>query len=159
MYQKILVPLDGSKIGEAAIPVIEDLVTKLKPDLKVEITLIGVVTTTTYWVVAGEASAPVQYTEKELELIKNRVSAYLEKTGEILRSKGATVKTMVKVGNAAAEIVKTAAEIGADLIAMSTHGRSGLSRLAFGSVTDRVLRQARDVPVLMVRAKEGTKNA
>jgi nucleotide-binding universal stress UspA family protein len=158
MYQKILMPLDGSKIGEAAIPVIEDLVTKLKPDLKVEVNLIGVVTTTTYWVVAGEASAPVQYTEKELDLIKNRVHDYLERTGEGLRKKGATVNIMVKVGNAAAEIVKAATEIGADLIAMSTHGRSGLSRLAFGSVTDRVLRQAREVPVLMVRAREGMVN-
>jgi len=159
MYQNILLPLDGSKIGEAAIPVIEDLVTKLRPELKVTVTLFGVVTTTTYWVVAGEASAPVQYTEKELEQIKNKVNDYLVKTGEGLKSKGAIVNTMVKVGNAATEIIKAATDIKADLIAMSTHGRSGISRLAFGSVTDRVLRQAREVPVLMVRAKEVAKNA
>jgi nucleotide-binding universal stress UspA family protein len=158
MYERILLALDGSKVGEAAIPVIEELLTKMKPELKIEVNLVAVVTTTTYWVVAGEASAPVQYTEKELDLIKNRIRAYLERTGEGLRSRGAVVNTIIKVGNAAAEIVKTAEEVGADLIAMSTHGRSGLSRLAFGSVTDKVIHQAQ-VPVIMVRAPEGTKNA
>jgi nucleotide-binding universal stress UspA family protein len=157
MYERILLALDGSKVGESAIPVIEELVAKIKSELKVEVTLVGVVTTTTYWVVAGEASAPVQYTDKELDLIKNRVQAYLERTGERLRDKGAVVKTMVRVGNAATEIVKAAEEVGADLIAMSTHGRSGLSRLAFGSVTDKVLHQAQ-VPVIMVRAPAGAQN-
>ncbi len=57
------------------------------------------------------------------------------------------------VGRAADEIIKAADEIDADLIAMSTHGRSGLSRWAFGSVTDRVLR-AGSMPILMVRAKK-----
>lgn len=152
MYEKILIPLDGSKVGEAAVPVIEELVSKLKPEYKVEVTLIGVVTTTTYWVVAGEASVAVLYTEKELEVIKRDVSEYMEKAGEGLRSKSAIVKTMVRVGNAAEEIDKAAQQINADLIAMSTHGRSGLSRLAFGSVTAKVLRICR-LPVLLVRAK------
>lgn len=151
MYEKILIPLDGSKVGEAAIPVIEELVNKLKPELKVEVTLIGVVTTTTYWVVAGEASVAVLYTEKELEVIKRDVSEYLEKAGEGLRSKSAIVKTMVKVGNAAEEIDKAAQQINADLIAMSTHGRSGVERVLLGSVAERVLREA-PVPVLLRRA-------
>ena len=56
-----------------------------------------------------------------------------------------------KVGEAADEIVKAADEINADIIAMSTHGRSGLSRWAFGSVTDKVLRGG-NKPVLVVRA-------
>lgn len=157
MYQKILIPLDGSKVGEAAIPVIEELLAKIKPEYKVEVILIGVVTTTTYWVVAGEASAPVQYTEKELDLIKSRVAAYLEKAGEGLKNKGATVSTTVRVGNASNEIVKAAADLGVTTIAMSTHGRSGWRRLAFGSVTDKVLRQAQ-VPVIMVRAPAGIEN-
>ena len=55
------------------------------------------------------------------------------------------------VGSAAEEIIKAADEINADLIAMSTHGRSGLSRWAFGSVTDRVMRGG-NVPILVVRA-------
>jgi nucleotide-binding universal stress UspA family protein len=157
MQDRVLIPLDGSKVGEAAIPVIEERMSKWSPELKVEITLLGVVTLLRHWVVVGEASAPVSYTEEELSLIQQRVADYLDKAGETLRNRGAVVHTRVSTGNAAEEILKTADEINANLIAMSTHGRSGLSRLAFGSVTDKVLRSAK-VPVLTVRAAEGTDN-
>lgn len=151
MYEKILVPLDGSEVGEAALPLVEELVSKLSPALKAEVTLLRVVSSLGHYVVAGEASARVPYTEKELGLIKKRAGDYLKKAAEGLRSRGAIVKTMVATGNAADEISKAADEIGADLVAMSTHGRSGLSRWAFGSVTDKVLRGG-NLPVLMVRA-------
>lgn len=157
MNERVLVPLDGSKVGEAALPVIEQLLTKMSPELKVEITLLGVITLLRRWVVVGEASAPVSYTEEELKLIKQRVTDYLEKTGEALRSQGAIVNARVSTGNAAEEILKAADEINADMIAMSTHGRSGLRRLAFGSITDKVLSGA-SIPVLIVRAPEGTVN-
>ncbi len=101
MYERILVPLDGSKVGEAALPYVEDLVSKLSSCLKVEVTLLQVISSLTHWVAAGEASAPVRYTEKELEQIKKRAKDYLDKVGKDLRSKGATVKTRVSVGNAA----------------------------------------------------------
>ena len=108
------------------------------------------------WIV-GEASAPVSYTEDELTLIKDRVMNYLETTAESIKLKQVTVKNMVSSGNAAEEILKAAGELDVDLIAMSTHGRSGWRRMAFGSITDKVLRGA-NVPVLMVRAPEGTAN-
>jgi nucleotide-binding universal stress UspA family protein len=158
MQERVLIPLDGSKVGEAALPVIEKIMTKLSPKIKLEITLIGVITVLRHWVVVGEASAPVSYTEEELRIIKQRITDYLEKTGESLKSKGAIVNTRVSSGNAGEEILKAADEIKADMIAMSTHGRSGLRRLAFGSITDKVLHGA-NVPVLMVRAPEGTINA
>ena len=82
---------------------------------------------------------------------------YLVKTGESLKKKGVIVRTIVSTGNAADEIIKAADDTGADLIAMSTHGRSGLKRLAFGSITDKVLHRS-NIPVLTVRAPEGTKN-
>jgi nucleotide-binding universal stress UspA family protein len=153
----LLVPLDGSKVGEGALPVIEHLVSKLAKGTTVEVILIGVITLLRHWVVVGEASAPVSYTEDELKIIKDRVEDYLVKTAESLKSKGVTVKTIVSTGNAADEIIKAVDDTGADLIAMSTHGRSGLRRLAFGSITDKVLHRSK-VPVLMVRAAEGTKN-
>jgi nucleotide-binding universal stress UspA family protein len=152
-----MVPLDGSKVGEAAIPALIQLVDKLAPGTKVEVILIGVITLLRHWVVVGEASAPVSYTEQELNLIKERVSDYLTKTGESLKQKGVTVRAVVSSGNAADEIIKAAEENHVDLIAMSTHGRSGLRRLAFGSITDKVLRRS-PVPVLMVRAAAGTVN-
>ena len=157
MQERVLVPLDGSKVGEAALPFIEKLIDMLSPETKLEVTLFGVITLLRHWVVVGEASAPISYTEEELSLIKQRVIDYLEKTGEILRSKGAIVNTKVSTGNAADEILKAAEEIKADMIAMSTHGRSGLRRLAFGSVTDKVL-QGAGMPVVAVRAPEGTVN-
>ena len=151
MYQRILVPLDGSKVGEAALPVIEGLLTRLSPQVKVEITLFQSPSVLSHWIVAGDTPARVPYTEKELELIKRETKKYLDKAGEGLKGKGAVVKTRVSFGNAAGEILKLADEIKADMIAMSTHGRTGISRWAFGSVTDKVLREA-NIPVLTVRA-------
>jgi len=157
MFDRILVPLDGSRVGEAAIPVIRQLVDKLAPTVQVEITLLAVIAILRHWVVVGEASAPVSYTEEEMGLIKQRVMDYLEQTAKTIRKEGVTVNTMVSTGNAGDEILKAADEIKADLIAMSTHGRSGIRRLAFGSITDRVIRST-NIPVLIVRAPEGITN-
>ena len=155
MEQRILLPLDGSKVGEAALPLVEDLVSKLLPGSKVEITLLQVVSSLTYYIIAGEAGVKVPYTEKEMEQIKKKAMNYLGKTGKSLKSKGATVKIKVGIGNPADEIIRVADEINANLIAMSTHGRSGISRWAFGSITDRVLRGAAK-PILLVRAPKET---
>ncbi len=157
MAEKILIPLDSSKIGEAALPYVMELVSKLSPRIKVEITLLQVVSLLTHYIVAGEAATPVFYTEKEMEQIQQQARDYLNKVAEGLRSKKVSVKVRVGVGNAAEEIIKAADEINVDLIAMSTHGRHGISRWAFGSVTDKVLRGGHK-PVLLVRApKEATK--
>lgn len=157
MFSRVMVPLDGSKVGEAALPVIGQLMDKLAPGIQAEVILIGVITLLRHWVVVGEASAPVSYTEEELKLIKERVADYLTKTGESLKAKGINVRTIVSSGNAADEILKATEQNKVDLIAMSTHGRSGLRRMAFGSITDKVLHRSH-VPVLMVRAPEGTSN-
>ena len=151
MRERILVPLDGSRVGEAALPNVEELVSKLSPQVKVEVTLLQVISALTTYIIAGEASAPVPYSDQEIEQFKKQATAYLEKAGEKLKSTGATVKTKVVTGSAAEKIIKTADETNADLIAMSTHGRSGISRWAFGSVTDRLLRGA-NKPILVVRA-------
>ena len=156
MFERILIPLDGSKLGEAALPVIEGLISRLSPETKVEVTLFRAVPPT-HWIAAGEIGAPVRYSEEELQIIKRTVTDYLDKAGEGLRGRGAIVKTMVAAGNPAEEIIKATDEIKADMVAMSTHGRSGISRWAFGSVTAKVLRGA-NVPVLTVRAPEGTVN-
>ena len=158
MYERILVPLDGSKVGEAALPCVEELLTKLAPKLKVEVILFQVVSSLTHYVIAGEASVQIPYSEKEVEYIKRKSRQYLEKIGESLKSKGATVKTKVATGNATQEIIKAADEVKADMVAMSTHGRSGLSRLTFGSITAKVLRGG-NVPVLVVRAPKDTEDA
>ena len=156
MFKRILIPLDGSRVGEAALPVIEELVSSFSPEAKAEVTLIRAVPST-HWIAAGDVGAPVRYTNEELQYLRQAALNYLDKAGESLKNKGATVNTMVAVGNQADGILKAAEEINADLIAMSTHGRSGLRRWAFGSITDKVLRGA-NVPVITVRAPEGTVN-
>ncbi len=158
MYERILVPLDGSAAGEAALPCVEELVSKLAPKVKAEVILLQVLTSLTHYVIAGEASVQIPYTEKETALIKKRARNYLDKAGGSLKSKGAVIKTRVATGKAADEILRMADKTKADLIAMSTHGRSGLSRLTFGSITSKVLRGG-NVPVLVVRAPKDTGNA
>jgi nucleotide-binding universal stress UspA family protein len=154
MFKSILVPLDDSEVGEAVLPYVAELVSNLQSGAKVEVTLLQVVTLLTYYVVAGEATAPIPYTAEEMERIKKRVADNLNNLGEDLRNKGATVKTMVRTGSVAEEIAKAASEINADLIAMSTHGRSGFSRLTLGCIADEVLRVGH-VPLLLVRAPKG----
>ncbi len=159
MYERILVPLDGSKAGEAALRYIEELVSKLSPEVKVEVTLFQAVSSLSHYVPAGEVAALIPYTDAEMKQIKRKAMDYLKKIGEGLRSKGTIVKIKVGIGNASEEIIKAAEETNADLIAMSTHGRSGLSRWAFGSVTDKVLRRGGTVPIVMVKAPKEAEKA
>ena len=155
MEERILVPLDGSKVGEAALPYVEELISKLSPEVKIEITLLQVVSSLPHFVVAGEAGFQIPYTEQELEQNKRKALDYLEQAGRGLESKGATVKIRVGSGIPADEIIRVADEMDVDLVAMSTHGRHGISRWAFGSVTDKVL-QAGHKPVLVVRPSKET---
>ncbi len=153
MYERILVALDGSREAEAALPYVEGLITLLAPVKKIEVTLLQVLSSLVHYVIAGEVSAQVPYTEREVELIRQQAIAYLGKVGEGLKNKGAVVHTKVMMGNAAEGIISAADESKADLIAMSTHGRTGLSKWAFGSVAEKVLRGAH-VPVLLVRTRK-----
>lgn len=151
MYERILVPLDGSKVGEAALPDVKNLLLKLTPGNGVEITLLQVISDLTYDFLTEDDAAQLPYNESDLKQAEGASLKYLEKIADGLRSKGLKVNTLVAVGSAAEEIIKAAQEIKADLIAMSTHGRSGLGRWALGSITDKVLRES-PVPVLTVRA-------
>ena len=159
MNEKILVPLDGSKIGEAALPYVEEIVSKLSPKVKAEITLLQVISPASPPQVSGRAVEGIPYTANQLEETKDKAAEYLNKAGEALSDKGAKVDVKVGVGSPAEEIVKTADEIGANIIAMSTHGRAGISRWAFGSITDKVLRHEESVPILIVRAPKKHKKA
>ncbi len=152
MKESILIPLDGSKAGEAALPYVEELLSKLAPNVKVEIILLQVLSGTNPSIVGGAEGVVVPLTEEDMEYNRQEAVKYLSQFGESLTNKGAIVKTETRIGEASGEIVKIAQEIDADLIVMSTHGRSGLSRWAFGSVTEKVLRRGGNVPIVMVKA-------
>ena len=152
MYEKILVPLDGSKVAEAALPNVENLVIRMAPKTKIKVTLLQVISNLTYNVLTPEELAQIPYTEADLEKIKQKSLKYLENVAATLRNNGVDVKTMIAVGHAAEEIIKAAQKTGANVIAMSTHGYSGVKRWALGSVADKVLHSS-EIPVLLVRAK------
>jgi nucleotide-binding universal stress UspA family protein len=158
MYERILVPLDGSKVGETAIPNVENLALKLLPNTEVEVTLLQVISELNYDFIDQSDAAQLPYSEDDLKKIESMSQKYLDTIAAELRDKGIKVNTLVTVGHAAEEIIKTAEKTNADLIAMSTHGRSGLGRWALGSITDKVLHESR-VPVLTVRSKHLTRKA
>ncbi len=147
MVNRILVPLDGSKLAEGVLSFVE----ALTGQLHAELFLVEVVTPEPEaWARAEEPPHPVSgQSEWEARGIQTAV-AYLTDTAAALQAKNINVKWEVVEGAAAAAIVNFAHSHSIDPIAMSTHGRSGLSRLVFGSVADQVMREA-GIPVLMVR--------
>lgn len=152
MEERILVPLDGSQVGEAVLPKLEDLVLRTTPRLDAEVTLLRVISKMNYNMLHEDEAAQIPMNEKETTELTLEAQNYLNTVAAGLKSKGFNVKTMVKFGNAPKEIVKAAHEIKAHIIAMSTHGRSGVVRWAIGSVTDTVIRLEGSIPVFAVKA-------
>lgn len=143
MYNKILVPLDGSELAEHVLPPVIELANCTGA----EIVLLRVpdVPVYEYLRTAPELGARLR------EHAENDAHQYLVRMSAHLRALGLKVRThMVSEGAVYSLILDVANELGIDLIAMSTHGRSGLARLVMGSVADDVVRHA-DVPVLLVR--------
>lgn len=141
MYDKILVPLDGSKTAECALGHVIDIVRGCRVP---EVDLLFVV----------EPILPGLYetTKQAYELLRSWGMDYLARVGKSLAGDGITAKPVIVEGRAADTIVDYAGENHIDLIIMSTHGRSGPSRWAFGSVADKVVRTSK-VPVLLAVPK------
>jgi nucleotide-binding universal stress UspA family protein len=142
VYKRVLVPLDGSAMAEFIIP----FILEIAGPLDMEVTLVRVLVPVPPSVVEGTRYAVVE------DVVKLRAEAeeYLASIAAQLRAKGVRATTTVRRGEAVGEILAGAREAEADLIAMTTHGRSGLGRWLFGSVAAAVLSQA-DVPVFLMR--------
>lgn len=148
MYSRILVPLDGSELSEVALPYAEELACRLET----QVTLFQVLTLPYHeYPIKGEV-ALVPYTDEEMKLLKANARDYLKKAGFKLRKKGIPVKTEVVIGSAAREIIRLADTTKADMVVMSTHGRSGITRWVLGSVASKVVMAAKQ-PVALIRAK------
>jgi len=145
MYKRALVPLDGSSVAEAIIPFILDIA----GPLDMEVVLLRVVEPIAPMVIEGSRHVEME----DIEARRTDAEEYLAPVAVELRNKGVRVESRVRRGNTTEEIVAAARETGADLIAMSTHGRGGLGRLMFGSVAQAVLGHV-DMPVLLMRATE-----
>ncbi|HLZ26881.1 MAG TPA: universal stress protein [Chloroflexota bacterium] len=143
MFQNILVPLDGSFVGETALPYASALAARTGASLTL-------VRATHMPVGVGDRSSEYQRVIAEAE-------AYLSTQAAAVVARGFVVQTGVPFGGSPAAWI--AEEVGmrkADLIVMATHDRSGPNRWLHGSVAEAVVAQA-GVPVLLVRATEGVR--
>jgi nucleotide-binding universal stress UspA family protein len=150
MYQKIMVPLDGSKLAECVLPHVEKIATACGTE---QIILVSVTERITGYRVIEDYSQPLEerLAPEAVGKKEKQAQRYLNKIAKTLEAKGVKVLTEVLLGNPAEEIAIYAETKGCDLIIMASHGRSGPSRWAHGSVADKVFR-ASCVPILMVRA-------
>ena len=138
----VLVPLDGSAVAEDVLPYVKMICGAFQatPHL-LSIADPGL----------DDAIAARPDTKPLVEQMETHASRYLEKMSADFKSARLVPQTSVKAGSAGDIIVNTAKEINASLIAMSTHGRSGVSRMVYGSVADRVIHDIGSVPIFMVR--------
>ena len=149
MLSKIIIPVDGSDLSEQIIP----YCVALSKGLGSSMTLLHVVDTD-----ALPDTAELQHQvhlEQLVEQERTQAHAYLHKVQAHLKEHDIQANIEVTAGPTAETIVSMAQNEGADLIAMSTHGRSGLARWRTGSVTDKVLHTA-TVPLLIFRPQDQT---
>jgi len=144
VYKRVLVALDGSEVGETIIP----FIVEIAGPLDLDVILVRVCETMPPTVFDG-----TQVVLEDPGLARIDAEEYLAPLAAELRNRGIKVTTQVRRGRPAEEIVKAAHDANADLIAMTTHGRSGLGRLLFGSVAETVLRQSH-LPVCLMRMTE-----
>jgi nucleotide-binding universal stress UspA family protein len=159
-FQHLIVPLDGSAVAEQVLP----HAIELAKGLNVDITLITAVLSEFEYrkyieerveVIAGSTATRVF--KGPYEEFKNEAAAkamrYLHEVSKRLKAEGVpNVSQRLLQGQPADAIISLAQEIPGSLVAMTTHGRSGVQRWLLGSVADRVVRQA-DAPVLLIRAQ------
>jgi nucleotide-binding universal stress UspA family protein len=139
MIKRVLVPLDGSRLAEAAL---EPAVKLLEPVQGTLILLHAVTPAESFAMSASE------FVGRQ----RRRARTYLDRLSSRLEDGRIGVRPRVVTGEASTAIVSTARGEDADLIALSSHGRSGVREWAFGSVAERVLRTA-SRPVLVFRGR------
>jgi len=148
MYQKILVPLDGSDLAECVLPHVKAIAGGCGVG---SVIFVQVADTFLSHPTGGGGWFNDELIKKYDAASKAAAERYLKKLASQSDYGKVNIETKVLVGNPAEELADFAKKNKADLIIIATHGRSGISRWVWGSVADRLLRSA-CVPVLMVRA-------
>jgi len=143
MYQRLLVPLDGSELAEVVFPYAKELAGRLNP----EVILLYVCSPALHEFVPMHRA----YIERAAGIIKRQSKEAQKSTGVQPKAKPVKVRGDLIEGHSAEEIIRYADENAIDLILMATHGRSGIRHWAMGNVADKVLRTSK-VPVWLVRA-------
>ena len=146
MFQRIVVPLDGSELAERALPQAEELARLTGAPIH----LVRVI----------DITAPLRYSaygwaietaglESLLDDERASARAYLERIGRDVDARGVAVTTELREGLPARELIETAGS--GDLVVMASHGRGGLARWFLGSVAAEVVRRSA-APVVLVRS-------
>ncbi len=146
MYKSILTPLDGSKRAESILKHVEELARRF--DAKV--VFLQVIEPNTF-IVGSETAFYAQYKE-EVEQQNKQAEVYLAGIKGEFREKGIESKVRVVNGPVVDAIIAAAESENVDLIAIASHGRSGLSRVFYGSVAAGILNRA-DRPLLLIRSR------
>jgi nucleotide-binding universal stress UspA family protein len=145
MYTNILVPLDGSSFAETALPHATALAEKFDSLL----ILVNVFETPHVYGSSIEKGVLMDIHQAAVR----ESSDYLEEVKARLTNEGFKVEVnFIEGGNVPAMLLEAITESGADLVVMSTHGRSGLDRWRFGSVAQRVARHS-PVPIVLIQPK------
>lgn len=148
----ILVPLDGSGLAESVLPHVEALAKQRGAEL-VEVVLLQVCYPPEISSDYPEASMPLSWEEHvkhEMAWAKRGCEQYLADIQKHLKDSGFNARSEVLMGKPADEIIKYVSDNSINLIVMATHGRSGLSRWAYGSTADKILHGAAS-PIFLVR--------
>jgi nucleotide-binding universal stress UspA family protein len=141
MYKKVLVPLDGSKLAECALPHVREMA---KNGFAGEIILLNVVDFHPNIFAEGIDASYLEKAQYE------NSRKYLGGLKAQFQAEGVEIQVAILKGIAAQAIADYAQQVGADLIVIATHGYTGMKRLMFGSVALRILHDAH-TPVLLIR--------
>ena len=147
MYHKILVPLDGSSRAEAILPHVEDLARRYQA----RVILLQVIEPEPL-IVGPDMVYPIVNQEMVAERTRH-AREYLAARRAEFEAMGISTSTHVAYGPTVEEVIKRAEREGADLIAMASHGRTGLARVFYGSVASGVLNRI-DRPLLLIRSAD-----
>ena len=147
MYQKILVPLDGSELAECVFPHLEAFINGFSLQ---QVLLVRVVSPLS--ISSGLQASEMEIIQKNELDREFQAREYLEQVPDRISHIGVDLQFEVIVGTVADSLIDYAKTETVDLILMATHGRSGITRWVLGSVADKILHSA-NIPVLMVRAR------
>ena len=135
MIDRLLVPLDGSRIAEQILPHLRRLLHRRDAEVIL---------------VRAAVPPPMENGMLIADTLLAAAREYLTKTQDLLRDQGIQVRSVVRLGSPPVVILDVAQEERATMIALATHGETGLKRLLAGSVAEAILRRSH-VPVLLVR--------
>ena len=146
MYQKILVPLDGSKLAEVALPHAESLATRYNA------TLIFISVINPPIINDRDANATELY-QQQLDTLRKDTEIYLKGVQGVFKEKNIKSEFLMTQGPVVEGIVHTADSLSVDLVLIASHGRTGLMRVFFGSVAAGVLNRI-EQPLMVIRCAE-----